>query len=356
MLKFSKEFFLEETREDFTIDSTMKTFWAAELEVLREISEVCERHGLQWYAAYGTLLGAIRHEGYVPWDDDVDIWMKREDYNIFMQVAPTELPKDFVVRSPLTDAGYTQFHSCVFNSMAINNQKEWIEQFHGCPFAVGIDIFPLDYLPQNEDEREGQRALFVLIQTTIELVKKIQEDAKNNADAKSTNDGAADDADEEAKQKEIADDIETLMESFDTIEELCGITLSREFLRTDKDDKLLQELYILENQLCDSYGENDGTQLVMYMDYVNWPTKIYEKEWFSDVIMQPFEEVEIPVPVGYDEILKRIYGDYHVRVRGGGCHDYPLYQKQLDYLKKVKDGLEEKSERLEKLLIEARGH
>ncbi len=156
MLDFPQEFFREETRDDFTIDTTMKTFWAAELEVLREIAEVCERHNLQWYAAYGTLLGAIRHEGFVPWDDDMDIWMLREDYNKFMEIAPKELPPGYKVESSLTDIGYTQFHCCVFNAFSISISEERLRRFHGCPFAVGVDVFPLDYLPRDEEEREGQ--------------------------------------------------------------------------------------------------------------------------------------------------------------------------------------------------------
>lgn len=324
MIDFPQEFFLEEVREGFTINSTMKVFWAAELEVLREVSEVCERHGIQWYAAYGTLLGAIRHEGYVPWDDDLDIWMKREDYNKFMEVAPKELPAGYIVESPLTDRGYKEFHSCVFNSNSISVNEERLRNFHGCPFLVGVDIFPLDFLPDNEADREGQKAIFYVLGLTAMLLKKEERDEEEEAN---------------------------LQEALDTIEEVCGVYLDRE---NKQGLVLASAIYKIANQLCTSFTEEDGDHLVMYMDYANWAHKIYKKEWFDEAIHQPFEGLLIPVPVGYDEILKRIYGDYNIRINAGAMHDYPLYNKQLKHMRDVVGDLEEKYARLEELIAEAK--
>ena len=75
----------------------MKRAWAAQLEVLEEIDKVCKKHNIRWFADCGTLLGAVRHRGYIPWDDDMDICMLRPDYIKFNQVAEQELPKSFVV-------------------------------------------------------------------------------------------------------------------------------------------------------------------------------------------------------------------------------------------------------------------
>ncbi len=322
MLDFPQEFFEEEVREGFTIDKTMKIFWSAEMEVLREVAEVCERHGLQWYAAYGTLLGAIRHEGYVPWDDDVDIWMKREDYDKFMKIAPKELPKGYIVESPLTERGYKEFHSCVFNGTTISVDEERLRNFHGCPFLVGVDIFPLDYLPDNEEERQGQKTIFYLLGLTAMLIRQ-----------------------EERTEEEEAD----LQDALDTIEEFCGVNLDRE---NQQGEKLISAVYKVANQLCTCYNENDGDYLVMYMDYAKWSHKIYKKEWFSEAVQQPFEGFLIPVPVGYDEVLKAIYGDYNVRYRTGTSHEYPLYGKQLRYLHEVVEGLEEKYARIDEVIAE----
>ena len=142
MLQFAEEFFQHEIRENFYIDSTMKTVWAAALDVLQSIAEVCEKYGLEWYAAYGTLLGAIRHEGYIPWDDDMDIWMKRDDYQKLLEVLPGELPEEYSVLSPQTETGYEQFHTCVVCGEGISIEPQYLERHYGCPFRVGVDICP----------------------------------------------------------------------------------------------------------------------------------------------------------------------------------------------------------------------
>ena len=79
-----------EIRDGFYVESTMKKAWAAEIEVLNEVDRICRQYDIQYFADWGTLLGTIRHKGFVPWDDDMDITMKREDYTRFCQIVQQE--------------------------------------------------------------------------------------------------------------------------------------------------------------------------------------------------------------------------------------------------------------------------
>ena len=86
MLELDDNYFKEEERCGFKISSMMKRVWAVEMDVLTEIDRICKEYGLTYYAAFGTMLGAVRHKGFVPWDDDIDIYMLRPDYQVLMKV------------------------------------------------------------------------------------------------------------------------------------------------------------------------------------------------------------------------------------------------------------------------------
>lgn len=337
MLQFPVDYFQNEEREGFQVDATMKTVWAAELEVLNEIAVICARHDLEWYAAYGTLLGAVRHQGFIPWDDDIDIWMKRGDYRKLLELLPEELPEGYVVRAPHARAGYPEYQVYVNNSDSISIEPEHLNKFHGCPFYVGIDIFPLDMIPSDKKMADIQRSIFAsaLILQQLKFQEKMErtEQQRNGQ------------TDEEAAMSQIGKLLDLLKAQY-------GIIIQRKLLQKRYRAELLEELWCIAEGIA--YGKAEGAQkflqgdmdrshqLAMYLDYLKFG-KVYEPAWFEKTEYLPFEGFDVPVPGNYDEVLKAIYGDYRKPVRSEGMHDYPCYKRQLEELRrKVAEAEKEK--------------
>lgn len=127
------------------MDSELRRLQLCELEILDEFVRICEEHGLQYYLVGGTLLGAARHGGFIPWDDDVDIGMPRADYDRFAEIAAETLAPRYFYQSPETDEHYF----LTYAKIRKNGTEIYEERFKNARFHKGvfIDIFPLDFCP-----------------------------------------------------------------------------------------------------------------------------------------------------------------------------------------------------------------
>jgi lipopolysaccharide cholinephosphotransferase len=106
-----------------------------------EIEQVCERHNLQMCSGYGTVLGAIRHQGFIPWDDDMDLLMPREDYDKLIHEYADELPSNYVIYAPnSTNEPITRFAKVVDTNTRFLEPGAADEKSHG----IFIDIFPIE--------------------------------------------------------------------------------------------------------------------------------------------------------------------------------------------------------------------
>ena len=116
------------------------------LEILQEIDSICKRHGIQYWLSSGTLIGAARHGGFIPWDDDLDIEMMREDYDRLMAVLPSELPPTMALQTHETDPNYFFYYAKIRDRRSLlvegnNYDRMWKEN------GIYIDIFPLEKQP-----------------------------------------------------------------------------------------------------------------------------------------------------------------------------------------------------------------
>lgn len=148
------EYVQGEERDGYYVQPLMKRIWAVQLDMLKEIDMICRWHHINYYGWFGTLLGAVRHHGFIPWDDDLDLAMLRDDYERFRCCIKTELPEGW----ELSEREPTMVS--IFNTSRVCLDQQFLDKFHGCPFKTGIDIFCLDPIPLDEAEGQLQLNLF----------------------------------------------------------------------------------------------------------------------------------------------------------------------------------------------------
>ena len=124
-----------------------------ELEILEELDRICAQHDISYFLDSGTALGAVRHGGFIPWDDDIDVGMMRDDYNKFLKIALKELDKRYFLQTLDTDPQCP----CLFAKIRKNgtiyqeNNKAGMKMHMG----IWIDIFPFDYISSNINEQKS---------------------------------------------------------------------------------------------------------------------------------------------------------------------------------------------------------
>jgi phosphorylcholine metabolism protein LicD len=141
----------EEIVANYKVSDKMKRIWRTELQILDAVEVICKRHNIEYFIIHGTLIGAIRHKGFIPWDDDLDIGMHREDYDRFLEAAARELPEPYYLQTADRDA------DCYIGGIArIRDSRttaiETKDFGHNCNLGLWIDILPLDSCTEDEDK------------------------------------------------------------------------------------------------------------------------------------------------------------------------------------------------------------
>ena len=285
----------DQVKDGYYVDSMMRCCWAAQMEVLELIDAICQKHNIQYFADWGSMLGAVRHHGIIPWDDDVDITMKRPDYNRFLKVAEKELPEGYHIMNYRNDEDYWDVMSRVVNSRYICVDHDFLNKYHNFPFSTGIDIFPMDFVPTSKGEAE--------------IVKKLASEIKGIADTYG-----------EGLLTE-----EEFQEALDYLEVLCNMKIERK-------GNVRSRLYDILVSLYSIYTEEESEEIAVIYFWLENGTHAYPKRYYQDVVRLPFEQTTIAVSSAYDTLLRRKYGDYMKMVRAGGTHDYPYYNKQIEML------------------------
>ena len=369
-MNFPEGYFENEVREGFFVPSMIKRSWAAELDVLAQIDRICRKYNIQYFAEWGTLLGAVRHNGFIPWDDDLDIGMKREDYEKFLEVAERELPQGYRINNCRSRDDFWLFLARVMNTSHISFDDEHLRSSHEFPYIAGVDIFIMDYVSRDEEAEHNRD---VIADYTITLadhiyerkvgskealaglgkIKSLAEEVFRTASSNNVNAEL-----ENAAQEHLIDGsnstggagvIPERKSNGKLVEELhYDVHKIRRYLDASCEDSKLTEyiaslhkdMYMYAEKLFSIFGKDDADELTQLFPFgLRRKGHRYPKEYYADCIRLPFENTTIPVPIGYDAMLRRRYGDYMKICRNRSGHDYPFFesqQAQLDGITGVK--------------------
>lgn len=237
------------------------------IQTYKSFKYFCEANDLKFVAAGGTALGAIRHKGLIPWDDDIDVYMPRADYNRFLSLKESLADTDYEIVDP-SDEDY----HCMMAKFSYRNSTLW--EYKDIPFPMGVyvDVFALDIEDGTFEEVLKRRMSF-------------------------------------NKQGELFC-ISAINRSFSTIFKQFASGQFSKGLWYLYQKCVLRPLRPFFRRTVLSYPRKTTGEWLVALSGASHQKDVYKAEWFEDVITSPFEDTTIDVPMGYDAYLRHMYGDY----------------------------------------------
>ncbi|MBR1579415.1 MAG: LicD family protein [Selenomonadaceae bacterium] len=277
----------DEFRSGFLVTSQRKKLWNVQLHLIDEFARICRKHDLNWFAYAGTLLGAARHGGFVPWDDDVDLAMFRPDYERLKKIIAEELKPeysldywyDYAVEGESNPLKLPTISREVFESNAwwpsaasyfkIRDNRTSMIEYPDRPNVnqgIGIDVFPLDPIPPFRDQRHADDFKHI-----ADLMLAVSNPKSLNINEMSS----------KAKKYFKA-------------------LIKKPF----RDRALEYEKFLAEHWFESEYSAHINS-IFAYRRGYEWRT-----EYWRELVELPFERLKLPAPIDYDKVLAAHYGDW----------------------------------------------
>ena len=256
-------FLEEEIRDEYPVSVHMKKVWAIYLDLYQEFCKVCNDLGLTHWVTYGTLLGAARHKGFIPWDDDFDVMMPRADYDKLLSYEKL-FADPYVLQTTLNQKDY------YFSFARLRNSRTTAVSSGSNPIynnGIYLDIMPLDGIPVN--------GITHVIRTA-----KIR--ASN-----------------------------LLAHAYMGYNEKVSARLVKNVLSIPMVPYDYKKAYKRNQSIARrvSWNETSEVGFIAYTSY-SFKSNIFQKDWFNSTIMLEFENTKVAVPSGYEDVLTTMFGDY----------------------------------------------
>ncbi len=262
-------------------NETIRSLKMLELEILKHVDRICQKHGLTYYLVKGSLLGAIRHKGFIPWDDDIDIAMYREDYNKLTQIVLADKNEKYFLQNMETDTNYSRYITKirVNGTLFLEQRVQNLKMHHG----VFIDIFPLDKI---KSKNSWTLKIRVGLASILLRINEIRTGLTNASTQFKT-----------SRNKRIKNI-------------LSFLPLSSRFF-----NRMIDKLYGFSN------NSNSAKYATSFACRYGWRKETFPNEVYGEGTKLVFEGQYFNAPEQWDVILKRLYGNNYM--------DIPPKGKQL---------------------------
>jgi lipopolysaccharide cholinephosphotransferase len=266
--------------------------------VLRQFIEICREHSLTYFCCGGTAIGAVRHHAMIPWDDDIDVFMPRPDYDRFVELASRQLPDGLELVTPYSKQDYPLYFVKLCDSHTTLQEEEEVP----CVVGLYIDIFPIDGAPDDIEQARAMERRFTKTKHKLEAV---------------------------SSHVSFADYLLLLTQPKE-----WGRFVRKTvafFCRHAYRQRLLRQM----ERICRQYDYDDSTLVAVYCGSYG-PKEVFPKAWLAGQVMFPYEDMEVALPSGYDNYLRQYYGDYmqlppeEKRVSHHLKAYYNLYERESD--------------------------
>lgn len=239
-----------------------------QLLLAAEVQHICAKHGIKYFMIAGTLLGAVRHKGFIPWDDDMDFGMLRKDYEKFLTVAEAELGQQFYLKSLCKTAGFAHPFAKLYLKDTVLVEENSVNT--GQKDGLYVDVFPMDALPDQEKLRASQNHKLYFLKRLL-LAKLRYNPCKKG---------------------------EVLKKAVYAFLRVLSLFVSETALKRHL------------NAEASKYSDSETTLVGATGGAYGYFKEAVCSKWFEETVLLPFENLSLPAPKGYVAYLERFYGDY----------------------------------------------
>lgn len=296
-LKIPEGYLNEEMRDGYLVSSEMKKIWVVELDLLNEFIRVCDKYNIIYFANGGTMLGAARHKGFIPWDNDIDIMMFRTEYEKLCKIAPSEFKAPYFFQTEDSDPGSLRGHAQLRNSNTTGILNSELNKKLKFNQGIFIDIFPMDNIPDDEKERNDFLNYANKLKSIFRRKRRLFMLRGHFYFRKN---------------------VFRLFYDY-----ICIYFISKRKLEENARKSLLDyETFI--SQYKDIPTKASRVPLTLNTEY-------YRKD-FLDVEYLPFEMLKIAVPSGYLNVLRDCYGSWEKPIKTVTIHGGVFFDTEKSYL------------------------